>query len=290
MFNIPHRSQTFTTPADAQIHLYGAQQISPAYSASDTPMNLSPTSPRNPNMLPHLPIATRQLRPPKSPMYVPAVLRPTERPPRPSPLTPPRSMHGSTDSLENSASTFASHTSTPPSHSSISDSKSDIPTSGPIKPAEPSVLPPLTLPDISGVPTRTHWKPDAHATICDAPICQKSFSLFERRHHCRHCGHVFCNTHSHYTIPLDQDAEFHPHGTESRACQHCWEQYRRWRKERASRPGSISSSSGNTTVPGTPIIGGGGGGAPGLLRGAADTGLKSPLAQSVPRDWNWSTF
>ena len=274
MLKNPNNTQTFTSMADAQLHLYGDQKLSPAYSIPTTPLNVSPTSPRNPDMLPHLPLATRQIRTPKSPMYVPAVLRPTERPHRPSPLTPPRSVHGSTDSLDRE------RTIKPPSRSS-----SDIQDKGLLEHGiEEEPVPEQPVGEVTGLPTRDHWKPDANATICDAPICQKSFSLFERRHHCRHCGHVFCNTHSHFTVPLDQDAEFHLGGAESRACKHCYEQYRRWRKTRTSRQNSISS--GSTTMPSTPVIGASG------ARGAAGgtEGPKSPLATSVPRDWNWSTF
>ncbi|KII86522.1 hypothetical protein PLICRDRAFT_44124 [Plicaturopsis crispa FD-325 SS-3] len=36
------------------------------------------------------------------------------------------------------------------------------------------------------------WKPDSMASKCDNFYCQLRFSLFERRHHCRKCGGVFC--------------------------------------------------------------------------------------------------
>ena len=85
---------------DQQPSFYGAIIPSPAESMSPTPSNVSPTSPRIPNYLPHQPPNQyRQLRPQKTPLYVPAVLRPTEFPPK-SPLTPPKSLHGSMDSLE----------------------------------------------------------------------------------------------------------------------------------------------------------------------------------------------
>ncbi|CAL8574658.1 Zn finger protein [Xanthoria parietina] len=92
----------YTTPPNSQgVHTnhHGLQQFSPSDSATSTPVDQSPLSP-NPSNFPTLPLSGRQLRPPKSPMYVPAALRPTERPHRPSPLTPPRSLHGSTDSLD----------------------------------------------------------------------------------------------------------------------------------------------------------------------------------------------
>ncbi|MCJ1335716.1 hypothetical protein MMC09_000989 [Bachmanniomyces sp. S44760] len=289
--------------------LFGGQHYSPANSAMVTPPNISPTSPRDPAIFPHhLPLATRQLRPPKSPMYTPAVLRPTERPPRPSPLTPPRSIEGSTDSLTN----IDSRGNRPSSRSSTSDSKSlnnnsnckhasvpiapgrkprslhslreDIVDS--LSPKSPSIASRFSSSDVkSGLlpPTRDHWKPDANATICDAAICQKSFSLFERRHHCRHCGHVFCNTHSYHTVPLDQYAEFDEDGMECRACKHCWDRYREWLMARIE-----SKENDDAETPMTPSIGVAGKGKGG--DGGDIAKQPGTVAASVPRDWNWSTF
>lgn len=65
---------------------YIPQQDTPPTSAPVTPSNTSPTSPRTScNLPPHLQPRVQQIRPPKSPMYVPAVLRPTEKPIRHSP-------------------------------------------------------------------------------------------------------------------------------------------------------------------------------------------------------------
>jgi hypothetical protein len=248
--------------------------MSPAHSASTTPVNLSPTSPRNPNMLPQVSLAgPRQLRPPKVPMYVPAVLRPTERPHRPSPLTPPRSVHGSTDSLDGSGNKHL-----PASRTSTSDGKNKELSEQALQ-EQLSDLAVEEETEVTGPPTREHWKPDANAIICDAPVCQRTFNLFERRHHCRHCGHVFCSTHSPYAIPLDQDANFHMKGAPSRACKHCYEQYRQWSKTRGSRKNSISS--GNSTIAGTPAIGTG---------KNSEAGTKDSVATSVPKDFYWSTF
>ncbi|MCJ1303357.1 hypothetical protein MMC08_006166 [Hypocenomyce scalaris] len=260
-------TQTFITPPGSQVQLYSSQQLSPTNSTLGT---ASPTSPQNSTLYPDLPLHTKQLRPLKSPMYVPAVLRPTERPPR-QPLTPPRSVHGSLESLDGIAQTLTQRSS--------EESKKQ---EGFGNDTEEAVVEDCNLPNVTGPPAKEHWKPDADAVICDAPICQKSFNLFERRHHCRRCGYVFCNTHSHYTIPLDQDAEFHPDGALSRACTHCWNQYRSWEAARRSR--SNSTSSGDTTTPVTPMIGSGKGT---LLTPEAP---KATGSSSVPRDWNWSTF
>jgi hypothetical protein len=89
-------------PTNNQLPFYNSQQQpSPADSAPPTPHNISPTSPRMDTYLKYqVPNHLPQLRPFKSPLYVPAVLRPTERPVRQSPMTPPKSLHGSLDSLE----------------------------------------------------------------------------------------------------------------------------------------------------------------------------------------------
>lgn len=93
----------------------------PLSSATATPTTLSPTllrSNSSSTTLPHLGFQTRQLRPPKSPLYIPAVLRPTERPARykpngkdsraTSPLTPPQSAGNSFDGADAGILSFCS--------------------------------------------------------------------------------------------------------------------------------------------------------------------------------------
>lgn len=132
------------TASPSQYTLFNAQsqQISPI-----TPNNSSPTSQTSPsNGLP-LPLHTRQLRPPKSPLYVPAVLRPTDPPRRAvkaSPLTPPQSMHSSFEDLDNARTL---------SRRSTGDSgKFGL---GAITEAEWSSE---GLGTVTALPTRDHWK------------------------------------------------------------------------------------------------------------------------------------
>ncbi|CAK5264048.1 unnamed protein product [Mycena citricolor] len=46
------------------------------------------------------------------------------------------------------------------------------------------------------------WKVDSESTYCDSLPCRVPFTLFERRHHCRKCGGVFCRACTSQTTPL----------------------------------------------------------------------------------------
>ncbi|RHZ53274.1 FYVE zinc finger domain-containing protein [Aspergillus thermomutatus] len=280
---------TTTSPLSTnQISVYG--HPSPVNSATATPVNNSPTSPR----LQHLPLQCRQLRPLKGPLYVPAALRPTERPQKSSPPTPPRSVHGSLDSLnDEEPSALVSRRSTMESNYSNTISKL----------AENEWMKTEHLGQVTGLPTREHWKADAASPNCDSPTCRSSFGLFLRRHHCRHCGHVFCSSHTPHVVPLDQDARFHPEGVPSRACDLCWSAYQRWEEARTERLNKIqtllnaqqetttnTAEDANTATntpenPDTPQQ-------DDLLKPTANApqGQATEIAASVPRGWNWSTF
>jgi hypothetical protein len=131
-------------------------------------------------------------------------------------------------------------------------------------------------------------QPDAESSICDEPSCTRYFSYFTRRHHCRRCGNIFCDLHSMYSIPLDQEANYHPKGYRSRSCEHCWGEYRAWQIARSSRSNSDTSEG----QPATPTVNCHGNAARQALAGelSQKQGIVGSLAASVPRDWNWSTF
>jgi hypothetical protein len=61
--------------------------------------------------------------------------------------------------------------------------------------------------------------------------CPTSFGLFERRHHCRKCGDIFCSVHCSNYFRLDQFAQFHPKGVLSRGCDNCASDYIQWQEE-----------------------------------------------------------
>jgi len=268
--------QQFTaSPTQYTLYSSQSQQTSPVNSAAATPSNVSPTSPRS-TLPPHLPAHTRQLRPPKSPLYVPAVLRPTDPPRRrASPLTPPQSLHSSWEDLDNARTL---------SRRSTGDSgKFGL---GAITEAEYSTE---GLGEITGVqPAREHWKEDHKSAVCDEATCNRFFGYFTRRHHCRRCGNIFCDPHSLYRIPLDQDANYHPRGMKCRSCEHCYKEYRSWQMARSSRSNSEGSNLEEPRTPTTPTMN-----CKSRLSIAgvfAKQGAPESPAASVPRDWNWSTF
>ncbi|KEF56310.1 uncharacterized protein A1O9_07891 [Exophiala aquamarina CBS 119918] len=255
--------QTFVIPED---QIYASQQPSPASSAS-------PASPRMQEYLQQVaPNPYKQLRPMKSPLYVPAALRPTEHFSTTSPMTPPKSLHGSLDNLQDAP---------------VSQSPEEHHLDG----FDPDWLQAEELSDVTGPPKKDHWKPDEASPTCDSPQCRSSFNLFVRKHHCRHCGHIFCSTHTTYTIPLDQDAKFHPGGLHSRACETCHRQYQRWDTARSIRRKNSQNSKddGSESGPPTPLAG-----PPGhhrMISGGFRGGKPvEQVANSVPKDWHWSTF
>lgn len=56
------------------------------------------------------------------------------------------------------------------------------------------------LRDVSKNLIDAQWAPDKEATSCR--ICEKDFNISRRKHHCRHCGNIFCHTCSDNTMPL----------------------------------------------------------------------------------------
>jgi hypothetical protein len=145
-----YSTQTYTNSSN-QLPLFGSHQISPADSATNSPNNASPTSPRSHTSLQyHIPGQVRQLRPMKSPLYVPAALRPTERPSRNPPMTPP-SMHGSLDSLDTGAAE---------GNTNVDGRRAPLDIV-----VENNWIADENLGDVTGEPTREHWKVSKTACI-----------------------------------------------------------------------------------------------------------------------------
>ncbi|GAW12805.1 hypothetical protein ANO14919_021760 [Xylariales sp. No.14919] len=243
---------------------YQSRQVSPL----STSNNGSPTSPK--------PYHRQRLRP----LYMPAVLRPTERPYKGNKHEgEPQTPFQDGDRPMSSANSFISLTGLGAwsrlSRRSTGDSGECTESEWDL-----DLFPKPTAP-----PTRLHWKPDPEAQICDEPSCLRHFNYWTRRHHCRRCGNIFCDLHSAFGIPLDQDANYNPRGMVSRACAHCYSEFQAWRGRTNSQASSDDSSVKliSQTAPASPLV-------------TTPTGitLQTPhpaeVAMSVPRDWHWSTF
>jgi hypothetical protein len=259
----PHhvRTQSYQMPQ--------GPQISPLSTSQDnSPNSSNPTSPKA--------YHARQVRP----MYMPAALRPNMFP---SKKTKCKSEDAASTSSTDSDCTLRRNNSSImnlPGMTIFGNRLSRTSTGGSSKSSLDGDFDLELFPEVTSHPTRKHWKHDSQSTICDDPTCKRNFSYFTRRHHCRKCGNIFCDWHSAYVVPLDQDAKFNPRAIPSRSCSHCFEEYKIWHSRNNSQASSAASSDAPHTVPSTPIAAG-----PGGVPLA-----KAEAAASVPRDWNWSTF
>ncbi|CAN6627926.1 hypothetical protein TRVA0_011S02168 [Trichomonascus vanleenenianus] len=120
---------------------------------------------------------------------------------------------------------------------------------------------------------RAHWRPDSERQECAA--CQRQFTLFERRHHCRRCGDIFCREDSKYTVELDPSLSFNPlGGIKVRACCDCAAEYQEFKKAMVCQ---FSLQQLNSATPEAIAV----------VQNAQNN--PDPVG-SVPADWQWSTF
>ncbi|KAI0820649.1 FYVE-domain-containing protein [Trametes gibbosa] len=94
------------------------------------------------------------------------------------------------------------------------------------------------------------WKPDSQASHCDTFICRKAFTIWERRHHCRKCGGIFCADCSSRTTALLDTSKLSflnpPRNVpivlynspespvlDTRVCNDCWDQIHGYKSPRS---------------------------------------------------------
>lgn len=137
--------QAFADSGEQLPQPYSSQSsLTPPDSDPSTPNNNSPASPRSVWSLPtHLQLQTKQLRTPRVPMYVPAVLRPTEKPIRQSPPKPGQHTNASSpDSRRNSVDVQPSTNQRPPTlRRMVTEEWNDD-----------------MVAAVTGPPSRNHWK------------------------------------------------------------------------------------------------------------------------------------
>ncbi|KAL2271448.1 hypothetical protein VTJ83DRAFT_819 [Remersonia thermophila] len=278
-------------------HQYRPRQpglIQPSPVSAPYPTSSQLSSPISPFTTPGSsisPTAPKTYTPYNKPLYVPAVLRPTQFPSKEPPPRPKdedededaASVHSRPSSSFMSLGPFGRL-----SRRSTADTTKSLASSWDLD----------EFPAPTGPPTRAHWKPDHESTMCDHAACKRTFSYFTRRHHCRKCGNIFCDQHSALEVPLDQDANFNPRGVPSRACDHCYAQFKEWRKFKLGRASSVQNAPAssrpftqqqpaNADTPSSPVS------TPLAPTVTGPDGRALPateVAHSVPSDWTWSTF
>jgi hypothetical protein len=125
------------------------------------------------------------------------------------------------------------------------------------------------------LPTRAHWRRDLTRQSC--AYCDKQFTFFERRHHCRRCGDIFCAEHTSHLLKLGADAQFTIGGSGilCKVCDNCIKDYEGFVKSKFGEAAITKKASvmkmdnrqqGNNNLENSAVVG------------------------SVPADWSWSSF
>lgn len=155
----------------------------------------------------------------RSPMYVPAVLRKTVDG---ETADVPAATFGANRTLSSSAS-LRSFDSNASANSSSSPLLSPSASAKSFRSYEHFLRQP---------PTRKHWLKDETVYKCGIPQCPKEFNFFERRHHCRKCGGIFCKEHTSHFLYINHLAQFTTggRGTLSRVCDNCIKEYNQFMK------------------------------------------------------------
>jgi len=188
----------------------------------------------------------------RSPMYIPAVLRMTQDISRSQSATSspqndffPSNINDSSDShptgspettpsvqnplLPHAIQDNLTSTSSRGSTNSVDSFKSTESTSPPVmSPTGPYTISKRKYETIlRQAPTRRHWVKDELVNKCGIPTCSKVFNFFERRHHCRKCGGIYCKEHTSHYLYINHLAQFTTggRGTLSKVCDSCIEEY-----------------------------------------------------------------
>uniref|UniRef100_A0A0E0KES3 1-phosphatidylinositol-3-phosphate 5-kinase n=1 Tax=Oryza punctata TaxID=4537 RepID=A0A0E0KES3_ORYPU len=78
--------------------------------------------------------------------------------------------------------------------------------------------------------SRDFWMPDHSCRVCYD--CDTQFTIFNRRHHCRRCGRIFCGKCTTNSIPASSGPDRNiDEGDKIRVCNFCFKQ---WEQERAT--------------------------------------------------------
>ena len=229
----------------------------------------------------------QQIEVPKKPLYTPAVLRDINETKISNDVLVKRALSPSMNHHSNSNNLQQQHSSSNSSSLLETDSVKTMATSTSTwsrlknlfyqTPSNPD-LPQTTTasfntPKQESITTK-HWVPDDSRNACFD--CAAKFNLFDRRHHCRHCGEIFCFRHLRRYLYLNSQAHFIIGATGlgrlAKVCDSCLDKYE---ELLLSGSGSLgveeeenAQNTGNNTTNGGIENNGGG----------------------LPEDWYWSSF
>jgi 1-phosphatidylinositol-3-phosphate 5-kinase len=86
--------------------------------------------------------------------------------------------------------------------------------------------------------SRDFWMPDQSCRVCYD--CDVQFTILNRRHHCRHCGRVFCARCTANSVPRTPGDAVREDGERIRVCNYC---FKRWLEEQTAARRDISQPS-----------------------------------------------
>nr|CAB3483125.1 unnamed protein product [Digitaria exilis] len=84
--------------------------------------------------------------------------------------------------------------------------------------------------------SRDFWMPDQSCRVCYD--CDAQFTILNRRHHCRHCGRVFCARCTANSVPRSPGDAAREDGERIRVCSYC---FQRWLEEEAAARGDMAA-------------------------------------------------
>lgn len=273
----------------------------------------------------------KQINSLRSPMYIPAVLRMTQDISRSQSATSspqndffPSNVNDSSDShpggssettpsvqnhllhnvLQENLTSTLSRGSTNSVESFKSTESSSPPVMSPTGPYTVSKRKYETI--LRQAPTRKHWIRDESVNKCGIPTCSKVFNFFERRHHCRKCGGIYCKEHTSHYLYINHLAQFTTggRGTLSKVCDNCIEEYNEFMKhefgvtinptynKKISTPQSShilkkqQSADKLGKMPKESLIKS----VNNLKLGDSTTNRNDQPVGSVPANWSWSSF
>ncbi|CCE72758.1 Piso0_000352 [Millerozyma farinosa CBS 7064] len=270
----------------------------------------------------------QQIKGLRSPLYVPAVLRRTSpwstpgstKNDYPSPkdenqdaLPKADSVNETGHNFHESANLKRSNTSFE-SFSSIATNDARTPSSLVTSPASGIAANDKSYENIlKQAPTRRHWQKNETAYKCGMKSCNKVFNLFERRHHCRKCGGIYCKEHTSHYLYINHLAQFTTggRGTLSKVCNNCIEEYNEFVKHEfgvdpshscTSTKDSVMSNESNlpydpqnnerSSKKDQPSLVGNQSHiqSSNFADGASKPGRGEQIVGSIPANWSWSSF